>query len=97
MVIERVFMQETLDGYKNPISSIEVTFKEMTSEVSGITMIYQSGDSSTLGTRGNEPQVIDLSASEKLARVEIAGTQDDLIVSISVSRAIYLMMLSRNH
>ncbi|KAI1758763.1 hypothetical protein GGR53DRAFT_209846 [Hypoxylon sp. FL1150] len=55
-VIGKVSIQGDLDdGHKNPVSSIEVIFKEMTSEVTGITVIYHYGNSSTIGIRGREP------------------------------------------
>ncbi|KAI4866302.1 hypothetical protein F4820DRAFT_259723 [Hypoxylon rubiginosum] len=77
MVIQKVFAQGGLDdGCTTPLSSIEVTFKEMTSEVSGVTMIYEDGSSSTLGVRG-EPRIIYLASGEKPAQVEIVAARDN--------------------
>ncbi|KAI0169731.1 hypothetical protein GGR52DRAFT_479238 [Hypoxylon sp. FL1284] len=82
-VIQKVFMQGGLDHtHLNTVSTIEVTFKEATSEVSAVSMIYKDGNSSVLGVRGREPRTLDLSPSEELAEMEILATTDDQIVSI---------------
>ncbi|KAI8632986.1 hypothetical protein F5Y19DRAFT_491590 [Xylariaceae sp. FL1651] len=72
---QEVFIQELLkDGQPNPAVAIEVSYKFATSEPSGLTLIYASGDVRTIGTRGLWPYSMPLGAGEKLTRMEIGVT-----------------------
>ncbi|KAI0595235.1 hypothetical protein F4775DRAFT_585635 [Biscogniauxia sp. FL1348] len=83
LVRERLFMCEVLkDGTPNPVVGIEVSCKDIGSELSGLTLIYKHGDQWTLGTRGRPLQTMTLSEDEKLVRMDIGvnrGNRIDLI------------------
>ncbi|KAI3320753.1 hypothetical protein HD806DRAFT_546964 [Xylariaceae sp. AK1471] len=71
-VRQEVFMEERLEnGQQNPAVSIEVSFKDLSSEPSGLTLIYANGEVRTIGTRGRLPCSMPLNLGEKLARMEI--------------------------
>jgi hypothetical protein len=65
-------MDELLeDGRPIPVVSIEVSFKDMSSEDLGLTLIYTNGDVRTVGTRGQLSCSKSLNAGEKLTHIQI--------------------------
>ncbi|KAI1079606.1 hypothetical protein F5B20DRAFT_542924 [Whalleya microplaca] len=86
MVREKVFLQEThSDGSPDPATAIEVTYRELGSEPSGITLIYEHGEPRTLGSRGIKPQTMNLAPGEMLATLEIGISRGNYIEMISFS------------
>ncbi|KAI1339365.1 hypothetical protein F5Y15DRAFT_86626 [Xylariaceae sp. FL0016] len=84
MVREKVFMQEVLeDGRPNPVKKIEVSFKDLSGEPSGLTLTYENGDSKTVGTRGRAPRSFLVHKGEKLVRMEIGVSRGNRIEFIN--------------
>ncbi|KAI0007040.1 hypothetical protein F4779DRAFT_643517 [Xylariaceae sp. FL0662B] len=88
MVQEKAFLQEICDdGSPDPVIAIEVSYKELGSEPSGITLIYESREPLTLGSRGGKPQTMTLAPGETLTRFEIGVSRGNRIELISLSTA----------
>ncbi|KAH9888654.1 hypothetical protein F4778DRAFT_754840 [Xylariomycetidae sp. FL2044] len=84
LVREKIFLRECLeDGRPNRVTAIEVSYKDMASEPSGLTFIYENGGSQTLGLRGRKSLVLPVSAEEKLTRMDIGSHRGKEIEYIS--------------
>lgn len=84
--MQRAFIQETReDGRPNPAIAIEVTFRQVTNEICGISFIYEDEKFLTLGIGVKGARRIAIPSDEKLAQVEIGGTRQNHILYINVS------------
>ena len=70
----------------NPVIAIEVSYKDLGGEPSGLTLVYRDGGrEATLGTRGKRPQRLDLFPGEALTRIEICLGRENRIAHLIVS------------
>ncbi|KAI1211804.1 uncharacterized protein F4807DRAFT_376848 [Annulohypoxylon truncatum] len=84
-VMQKIFMREIHEnGRPNPVTTIEVTFKEIANEISGVTFIYENGRQITLGIRGTDGSEMSLSSDEKLAQLELEGNREHHIISMAL-------------
>ncbi|KAI1453037.1 hypothetical protein F4805DRAFT_444983 [Annulohypoxylon moriforme] len=84
-VVQKIFMQEVReDGRPNPVTTIEISFKEIASEISGLTFIYEDGRHVTLGVRGVSGSEMTLSSDEKLVQMELKGNREHHIISMTL-------------
>ncbi|KAI0886120.1 uncharacterized protein GGS22DRAFT_187354 [Annulohypoxylon maeteangense] len=101
-VTQKVFMQEAReDSRPNLVTTIEISFKEIAREISGLTFIYEDGRRIALGVRGTDGTSVTLSSGEKLVQMEFLTTsgrrmdfskQDpDLVKNRTVQRTIYTL------
>lgn len=85
-VKERLFVEEEAPGgVPDSVSSIEVTYKVLSSEVSGISFRYGSGTVRTIGSRGERPRELELEQNESLVRLDIGFLRAKQMGSITVS------------
>ncbi|KAI1408209.1 hypothetical protein F5Y13DRAFT_204934 [Hypoxylon sp. FL1857] len=82
-VIQKAFFQESRDHGPNPVTTIETSFREVSNEISGLTLIYEDEKCLTLGIRGKEGTRMSLSSDEELAQIEIGGNREHQIVLIT--------------
>lgn len=98
--MQKIFIPEIReDGRPNPVTAVEVTFKEIAHEISGLTFTYEDGRQTTLGSRGANGIELTLSPDEKLAQMELGGNREHHIVFMAVSLValIYLVMKTSNN
>ncbi|KAK7980560.1 arginine rich protein [Apiospora arundinis] len=82
-VRDQVFLQEkTADGDSDPLKSIQMTFKWMTSEPAALSFIYRSGRVLSLGTPGGKPVTETLDDNERLTRMDIGIFRNNRTPSI---------------
>ncbi|KAI2470143.1 hypothetical protein F4781DRAFT_196502 [Annulohypoxylon bovei var. microspora] len=85
-VLQKIFMQEIHEnGRPNAVTTIEITFKEIASEICGLTFIYEDGKHITLGVRGMNRSEMTLSSDERLAQIELGGDHKHHIIFMTVS------------
>lgn len=86
-VREQVFLQEkTADGGNDPLESIQMTFKPMTSEPAALSFIFRSGRVLSLGVPGEKPVTETLNEGEQLSRMDIGILRNNRVTSIQVSQ-----------
>ncbi|KAI0137222.1 hypothetical protein BJ170DRAFT_590162 [Xylariales sp. AK1849] len=83
-VREKVFLEDAHpDGSLDAISAVEVTFKHLSSEPSGLSFLYQSGKVQTIGYRGEKVLSETVQENEKLTRLDIGVLKGDRLGSIT--------------
>ncbi|KAK8077388.1 hypothetical protein PG996_003558 [Apiospora saccharicola] len=82
-VRDLVFLQEkTADGAIDPVESIQMTFKCMTSEPAALSFILRSGRVLSLGVPGEKPVTETLNEGEQLSRMDIGILRNNRVTSI---------------
>ncbi|KAK8006359.1 hypothetical protein PG991_012656 [Apiospora marii] len=82
-VREQVFLREkTADGADDPLESIQMTFKWMTSEPAALSFIFRSGRVLSLGVPGEKPVTETLNEGEQLSRMNIGILRNNRVTSI---------------
>jgi hypothetical protein len=85
-VTEKMFTTEgELESCPDPMTSIEVTYKSLSDEPSGLTFLYLSGRVQTIGSRGERPCVRELERGERLTRMDIGILRANRLGSVTVS------------
>ena len=101
MVREKVFMaeevastdtdgkgnnDETPSAAANPVVALEVSYKDVGGEPTGLTLVYRDGGrEATLGARGKRPQRLELLSGEALTRMEIGLGRGNRVGCLTVS------------
>ncbi|KAK8133892.1 hypothetical protein PG984_005904 [Apiospora sp. TS-2023a] len=82
-VRDLVFLQEkTADGAIDPVESVQMTFKCMTSEPAALSFILRSGRVLSLGVPGEKPVTETLNEGEQLSRMDIGILRNNRVTSI---------------
>ncbi|RYP59540.1 hypothetical protein DL770_010173 [Monosporascus sp. CRB-9-2] len=86
MVPEKAFLVEGRSGAEDgegPVVAIEVSYKDLSAEPAGLTLVYRGGAERTLGALGKRPQRQELLPGETLTRMEVGLVRRDRIAFLS--------------
>ena len=77
---------QTPSAVANPVVALEVSYKDVGGEPTGLTLVYRDGGrEATLGARGKRPQRLELLSGEALTRMEIGLGRGNRVVCLTVS------------